>query len=245
MRGKAACNCQGLGALPGVELCFPSLRVADFIGSSQARWFAQRFFPLTPPSPLGRGRIARRVFANPERLDSLQRGMRCSLSLRVPDGCTVETNSPHPGPLTFRWARVDHRSSLGRDGALRRPRRAERHHVHTSRSIHSARADAGGDIAARCPYLAGESGQPLFDRWGRRLAQSGVIGVSRAIRSARADAGGDIAARCPYLAGASVSIARRQRAMASFLKLRLRQRTTHAVFSNLRAIIVAGTKSAA
>ncbi len=82
MRGKAACNCQGLGALPGVELCFPSLRVADFIGSSQARWFAQRFFPLTPPSPLGRGRIARRVFANPERLDSLQRGMRCSLSLR-------------------------------------------------------------------------------------------------------------------------------------------------------------------
>ena len=25
VRGKAACNCQGLGALPGVELCFSSL----------------------------------------------------------------------------------------------------------------------------------------------------------------------------------------------------------------------------
>jgi hypothetical protein len=31
--------------------------------------------------PLGRGRIARRAFANPERLDSLPRGMPCSLSL--------------------------------------------------------------------------------------------------------------------------------------------------------------------
>ena len=38
--------------------------------------------PSPPPSPLGRGRSARCVFADPERLDSLQRGMRCSLSLR-------------------------------------------------------------------------------------------------------------------------------------------------------------------
>src|SRR5437899_6279575 len=33
-------------------------------------------------SPLGRGRITRLAFANQERLDSLQRGMRCSLSPR-------------------------------------------------------------------------------------------------------------------------------------------------------------------
>ena len=38
--------------------------------------------PSPRPSPLGRGRIARRVFANPERLDSSQRGTRCPLSLR-------------------------------------------------------------------------------------------------------------------------------------------------------------------
>src|SRR6266851_867031 len=51
VRGKAPWKCQGLGALPGVELCFPWLRVVDFIGSSQAGWFAERFFPLTPALP--------------------------------------------------------------------------------------------------------------------------------------------------------------------------------------------------
>src|SRR5712692_7463874 len=35
VRLKAACNCQGFGALPGVELCFPSLSVVDLIGSSR------------------------------------------------------------------------------------------------------------------------------------------------------------------------------------------------------------------
>jgi len=39
-------------------------------------------FPPHPGPPLGRGRIARRAFANPERLDSSQRGTRRSLSLR-------------------------------------------------------------------------------------------------------------------------------------------------------------------
>ncbi len=38
--------------------------------------------PSPRPSPPGRGRIVRRAFANPERLDFSQRGMRCSLSLR-------------------------------------------------------------------------------------------------------------------------------------------------------------------
>src|SRR5207245_778381 len=38
--------------------------------------------PSPRPSPAGRGRIVRRVFANPERLDSSQRGMRHPLSLR-------------------------------------------------------------------------------------------------------------------------------------------------------------------
>src|SRR5438552_1726039 len=51
VRGKAACNSHGLVALPGVELCAPSL--IDFIGSSPARWFAERFFPLTPSLSLG------------------------------------------------------------------------------------------------------------------------------------------------------------------------------------------------
>src|SRR6266849_3556641 len=65
-----------------VERCFPSLRVADSIGNSPARWFAERFFPLTPALSPRRGRIVRRAFANPERLDSSQCGMRCSLALR-------------------------------------------------------------------------------------------------------------------------------------------------------------------
>src|SRR5437899_7405261 len=38
--------------------------------------------PSPQPSPLGRGRIARRAFANPERVDSSQRGVWCSLSRR-------------------------------------------------------------------------------------------------------------------------------------------------------------------
>src|SRR6266851_4529967 len=82
VRGKAPWKCQGLGALPGVELCFPWLRVVDFIGSSQAGWFAERFFPLTPALSRRRGRTVRRVVADPERLDSSHRGMQCSLSLR-------------------------------------------------------------------------------------------------------------------------------------------------------------------
>jgi hypothetical protein len=36
---------------------------------------------IHPGSPQSRGRIVRRAFANPERLDPSQRGMRCSLSL--------------------------------------------------------------------------------------------------------------------------------------------------------------------
>src|SRR5258708_28427036 len=79
VRGKAACNRQGHGPLPGVALCFPSLRVAGFIGGSQARWFAERFFPLTPALSPRRGRTVRRAFANPERLNSSPRGVRCSL----------------------------------------------------------------------------------------------------------------------------------------------------------------------
>src|SRR6266700_6153816 len=51
---------------------------------ANSRWFWRRDeFPSPRPSPNGRGRIVRRPLANPERLDSPQRGMRCSLSLRV------------------------------------------------------------------------------------------------------------------------------------------------------------------
>src|SRR5229473_1663063 len=49
---------------------------------SQTHRCFERAFPLTPPSPLGRGSVARRAFANPERLDLSPRGMRYSLSLR-------------------------------------------------------------------------------------------------------------------------------------------------------------------
>ncbi len=38
-------------------------------------------FPPHPGPPLGRGRIVNRAFANQERLDSSQRGVRRSLSL--------------------------------------------------------------------------------------------------------------------------------------------------------------------
>src|SRR6266568_3689497 len=50
--------------------------------SRQAHRYFERCFPLTPPSPLGRGRIASRARDNPERLHSSRRGTRCSLSLR-------------------------------------------------------------------------------------------------------------------------------------------------------------------
>ena len=66
-------------SLACVELCFPSLRVADSTGSSPARWFAERIFPLTPALSPRRGRTVRRAFANPERLDLSPRGIRCSL----------------------------------------------------------------------------------------------------------------------------------------------------------------------
>src|SRR5258708_6819286 len=79
VRGTAACNCQRLGALPGVELCAASHRVVGFIGSSRARWFAERFFPLTPALSPRRERTVRCTVATPERLDSSPRGMRCSL----------------------------------------------------------------------------------------------------------------------------------------------------------------------
>jgi hypothetical protein len=82
VRGKAVCNGQGLGALPGVELCFPSLRTVEVTGCSQARGFAARFFPLTPALSPRRGRPVRCAFANPERLDSSPRDMRCSPTLR-------------------------------------------------------------------------------------------------------------------------------------------------------------------
>src|SRR6266853_2104447 len=98
VRGKAACNCQGLGALLGAGLCFPSLRVAKFIGSSKARWFEERFFPLSPR----RWRIARPALANPELLGSSPRGVRCSLPLRAGwvDGKLEQKcpSSPRPSP---------------------------------------------------------------------------------------------------------------------------------------------------
>src|SRR6266704_154980 len=81
VRGKEACNCQGLVALPGVELCFPLLRAVDFIGSSQARWIAERVFPFTPALSPRRGRTVRCAFDNRQRLDSSRCGMGCSHSL--------------------------------------------------------------------------------------------------------------------------------------------------------------------
>jgi hypothetical protein len=50
--------------------------------SRQTHWCFERCFPLTPALSPRRGRIFRRACANPERLDSSQRGMRSSLSLR-------------------------------------------------------------------------------------------------------------------------------------------------------------------
>src|SRR5437667_11033936 len=86
VRGKAACNCQGLGALAGVELCFPSLRVVVLIGSSQARWFAERVFPLTPALSPRRGITVRCALYIPDRRDPWPRRVRCSFSLRPSAG---------------------------------------------------------------------------------------------------------------------------------------------------------------
>src|SRR5216684_2579391 len=71
---------------------------------SQAHWCSERSFPLTPPSPLGRGRIARRAFVNPERLDSSQRGMRRSLSLR--ERARVRGNETQPTKTAGRILRA-------------------------------------------------------------------------------------------------------------------------------------------
>ncbi len=49
---------------------------------------------IHPGSPQSRGRIVRRAFANPERLDPSQRGMRCSLSLR--ERARVRGNETQP-----------------------------------------------------------------------------------------------------------------------------------------------------
>jgi len=113
VRGTAAYNCQRLGALLGVELCVPSLRMADFIFGPQARWFAERFFPLTPALSPRRGRTVRRAFANPERLDSSPRGMRCFL-LESERGAKYEIafkqrfrGFPLPGPPPVRSSRGD------------------------------------------------------------------------------------------------------------------------------------------
>ena len=115
VRGKAVCNGQGLGALPGVELCFPSLIAVEVTGSSPARGFAERFFPLTPALSPRRGRTVRCAFANPERLDSSPRDMRCSPTLRERERGEWEIRdrfqamfsrlSPLPGPLPARCSR--------------------------------------------------------------------------------------------------------------------------------------------
>jgi hypothetical protein len=113
VRGKAARNRQGPGALPGAEFCSPSLRVIDFIGSLQARCFAERFFPLTPALSPRRGRTVRCAFANSERLDSSPRGMRCSLRERERGVWEIGDRfqamfsrlSPLPGPLHTRSSR--------------------------------------------------------------------------------------------------------------------------------------------
>ncbi len=113
VRGTAACNCHRLGALPCVELCVPSLSVADFIGSSQARWFGERFFPLTPALSPRRGRSVRCAFAHPARLDSSPRGMRCPLrksergarEIRDHFQAMFSRLSPLPGPLPARSER--------------------------------------------------------------------------------------------------------------------------------------------
>ncbi len=115
VRGKAVCNGQGLGALPGVELCFPSLRTVEVTGSSPARGFAERFFPLTPALSPRRGRTVRCAFANPERLDPSPRDMRCSPTLRERERGDWEIRnrfqamfsrlSPLPSPLPARSSR--------------------------------------------------------------------------------------------------------------------------------------------
>src|SRR5207245_11310336 len=76
VRGKAVCNGQGLGALPGVELCFPSLRAVEVTGSSPARGFAEPFFPPIPALSPRSGSTVRCPFATPERLDPSARDLR-------------------------------------------------------------------------------------------------------------------------------------------------------------------------
>src|SRR5712692_6971112 len=65
------------------RLCKPLSRAAtSVVQPSRLYNYARR--PETAPLPIPQrsGRIVRRAFANPERRDSSQRGMRCSLSLR-------------------------------------------------------------------------------------------------------------------------------------------------------------------
>jgi hypothetical protein len=124
VRGKAARNRQGPGALPGVERCFPSLGVVVFIGSSQAGRFAERFLPHTPALSPRRGRTVRGAFANPERLDSSPRGMRCSLREREGGAlgrrdrfqAMFSRLSPLPGPTALELGESTALFSLSSDG---------------------------------------------------------------------------------------------------------------------------------
>src|SRR5713226_7610039 len=80
LRGES--NTLGRASVSALNRGANGASVVEFIRGSQTNRCFERCFPLTPPSPLGRGSVARRAFANPERLDLSPRGMRYSLSLR-------------------------------------------------------------------------------------------------------------------------------------------------------------------
>jgi hypothetical protein len=63
-------------------------------GAGASALVFRALLPPHPGPPLGRGRIARRAVVNPERLDSSQRGMRRSLSLR--ERVRVRENETQP-----------------------------------------------------------------------------------------------------------------------------------------------------
>jgi len=87
----------------------PRLRVGNHVerkgcrwskgARSQARWCFERCFPLTPPSPLGRGRIARRYVANRTRW-VVRMSRRLIAERTVPVGATPDlTNSEDASSL--------------------------------------------------------------------------------------------------------------------------------------------------
>src|SRR5713226_3844108 len=111
LRGES--NTLGRASVSALNRGANGASVVEFIRGSQTNRCFERAFPLTPPSPSGRGSVARRAFANPERLDLSPRGMRYSLSLRERVRVRGNGTPPTETPRRLLQAQIDWLAEAG------------------------------------------------------------------------------------------------------------------------------------